>query len=243
MILLILEKKEDTKKLGWKVFPSNFTKVWKTVFCLWKFSEVPLFIYNNAICNYEPEGTNVCQTLLSSRSEINSSEQSRHKTSWKAVKRRTDGKDPKCTCNALSHIMSTHHRQWLWVGGNFFLFQATRQGSKHAHKRWDEILNIWQKKSRIREENAINSGFQLGIEFFSGNLSKALTALLQFIIPIASESKFRKKKLVTGFLTIQNLHNLRTYPRNQDRRGYAYHCRYEGSKRVYVYFWNLYLWQ
>lgn len=80
----------------------------------------------------------------------------------------------------------------------------------------------------------INSGFQFEIKIFSGNLSKALTVQLQFKIPMALASKFRVKKiLVTSFLIIQKLPNLRTYPRSQDRLGYAYKCRYEGSNRFF----------
>lgn len=48
----------------------------------------------------------------------------------------------------------------------------------------------------------INSGFQLGIKFFSGNLSKALTVQLQFLnIPMALASKFRMKKNISDWLS------------------------------------------
>lgn len=91
-------------------------------------------------------------------------------------------------CSALSHIMSMLH-QLLLAGGNFYLFQATRQGSMHVHK------GQQQKQVTSGMENGIHSGFQLGMKkFFSGNLSKALTFLLQLKLTIVLASKFRMKK-------------------------------------------------
>lgn len=88
----------------------------------------------------------------------------------------------------------------------------------------------------------INSGFQLGIKFFFWESFKSINCSatvfeLQFLnIPMALASKFRMKKNISDwFSDYPNLPNLRTYPRSQDRLGYAYKCRYESSNRFFVY--------
>lgn len=184
-----------------------------------------------------PKGT-YARLCLSYWSEMDSPEQSRHKrvTEKQSKGRLTGGIQ---SAHAMLCRTSCQHT----VSGSrqeatsFFPKQQDKAVSMHTRGNMRSSTSN-RKKATSGNENVINSGFQLGIKKFSGYLSKALTVLLQFKIPMALPSKFRMKKqiLVTGFLTIQTLPDLRTYPRSQDRLGYAYHCRCEGSKRLHVYF-------
>lgn len=141
-ILSILKKEEEKKRKkkkktlrNWagKHFQVISTRLGKLCFTCENpvRSEVPLFIYNNTIGNYTPEGT-YARLCLSSGSEVNSLGQSGHK---RATEKQSEGRLTGTIQSACAMLcLTTHHHtdQWLLVGGNFFLFQAARQGSKHT---------------------------------------------------------------------------------------------------------------